>query len=121
MYTIKEASAKVKMSPYTLRYYERAGILPKIVRTPSGNRRFSDADIQWIEMVHCLRSTGMSIARIKRYVDLAAKDDTIEQRRQMMLDHKQITEQKIADLVANLQQINNKIDYYNRALKRPAC
>lgn len=118
MYTIKEVSKKVKISTYTLRYYERAGIFPKIARNSNGNREFSEADIQWINMVHCLRSTGMPIAQIKHYVDLSKNKNSLAQRRQIMLDHKNATEQKISDLADCLQLINDKIDFYDLACKQ---
>lgn len=37
-YTIKEASEKVNLTPYTLRYYEKEGLLPLVGRDSHGNR-----------------------------------------------------------------------------------
>ena len=36
--TIKEVSEKFGITQDTLRYYEKAGILPRIARTPRGAR-----------------------------------------------------------------------------------
>ncbi len=113
-YTIQEVSKKVNLSPYTLRYYERAGLLPSIERDIHGNRSFKDTDIEWINLLHCLRKTGMSISMIRRYVELSLKGtETIQSRRQIMLDHKHGIEEKIAELQQYWELVNNKVQHYN--------
>lgn len=42
---------------------------------------FSDADMQWIQLIECLRNTGMPISEVKNYVELCLKgDETLEER-----------------------------------------
>lgn len=113
-YTIQEVSKKMHISAHTLRYYERAGVLPPIQRDQNGNRRFSDADIEWIAMVYCLRSTEMPISLIKRYVELSYEGDkTIAQRRQIMFDHEQRITKRAAELNRFLEQVTKKVKYYD--------
>jgi MerR family transcriptional regulator, aldehyde-responsive regulator len=113
-YTILEVSKKVNMSAYTLRYYEQVGILPSIERDNHGNRSYKDTDIEWINLLYCLRKTGMPISMIKHYVDLFLKgNETIQNRRQIMLDQKRNIEQKITELYQYLEVVNKKVAYYN--------
>ncbi|NKR09645.1 MerR family DNA-binding transcriptional regulator, partial [Escherichia coli] len=42
MSTIKEISEKTGITPYTLRFYEREGILPSVKRDSSGNRMYDE-------------------------------------------------------------------------------
>lgn len=113
-YTIKQVAQKVELTEYTLRYYEKEGLLPSIERDAHGIRLFKDNDIEWIRLICCLRDTGMSISKIKDYVDLCIEgDNTIELRRQIILNQKTVTEQKIEEMNQHLKMINKKLEYYN--------
>lgn len=46
IYTIKEVSEKTGLSIYTLRYYDKEGLLPFVERSESGIRQFTDADLE---------------------------------------------------------------------------
>lgn len=51
--------------------------------------RFKNIDLGWLQVVCCMRATGMSISYIKNYVDLCIKEkDTLEERRKIMLNQK---------------------------------
>ncbi len=114
-YTIKEVSNKVNLSAYTLRYYEKEGLLPYVQRNKHGNRLFGDEDIEWIGLICCLRDTGMPVAEIKRYVDLCMKgDETVQTRRQIILNQKAFIEKQIEEMQVHLQKINKKLAYYDQ-------
>ena len=68
---IHEVAEQTGLSAHTLRYYERAGLLLPIERAPSGHRRYSDGDVKAIQFLTKLRSAGMPVADIQRYVELA--------------------------------------------------
>ncbi|AGK95798.1 MerR family transcriptional regulator [Clostridium pasteurianum] len=113
-YTIKQVAERVDLTEYTLRYYEKEGLLPSIERDEHGIRQFKENDIEWIRLICCLRDTGMSISKIKDYVDLSIEgDSTIELRRQIILNQKMVTEQKIEGMNKNLDMINKKLKHYN--------
>lgn len=113
-YTIKQVAERVDLTEYTLRYYEKEGLLPSIERDEHGIRQFKENDIEWIRLICCLRDTGMSISKIKDYVDLSIEgDSTIELRRQIILNQKMVTEQKIEEMNKNLDMINKKLKHYN--------
>jgi aryl-alcohol dehydrogenase-like predicted oxidoreductase len=69
-WTIGEAAAKCGLSQYTLRWYERIGLLPAIERGSDGRRRFSDRDLDWLATVTKLRATGMPVRDMQRYAEL---------------------------------------------------
>ncbi|MET0860581.1 MAG: MerR family transcriptional regulator, partial [Microbacterium sp.] len=65
--SISDAAAATGLSTHTLRYYEREGLmLTPVDRASSTHRRYSDADITWVQFLTRLRSTGMPIAGIRR-------------------------------------------------------
>ncbi|GAA0069968.1 MerR family transcriptional regulator [Clostridium sardiniense] len=115
-YTIKEVANKTNLSTYTIRYYEKEGLLPTVSRDKAGNRVFSDDDLEWISIVCCLKNTGMPIKDIKTYMDLKKEgDSTLEVRRTIVTDHKKAVENKISQLMKELKKVNEKVKYYDTA------
>ena len=64
--TIKEVSEKYGVEASTLRYYEKEGIL-SLVPKVNGVRNYTEANLQNIEFVLCMRKAGMNIERLKIY------------------------------------------------------
>ena len=113
MYTIKEVSDRTGLSIYTLRYYDKEGLLPLIKRTPSGIRKFSDNDIAWIGLICCLKNSGMSIDHVKKFMNLCLKgEETAENRKEMLLEHKEHILQQMNELQNSLSTVNYKINHY---------
>lgn len=97
----------------TLRYYEREGLLANVARAESGHRRYSNDDVLWVEVLRCLRDTGMTIDQLRHYCDLGAQGDHTEaERRAMLLDHRARVERQIADRHAALELIDHKLSFY---------
>lgn len=118
-YTIAQVAEKVDLTAYTLRYYEKEGLLPFVERDEHGNRMFKENDIEWIMLIYCLRDTGMSIAEIKHYVDLCVEGNgTIETRRKIIFEHKKLVEQKTEQMKDYLTKINKKLECYDLAISK---
>ncbi len=114
-HTISEVSATTGLTAHTLRWYERIGLLDPVDRSHSGQRRYSDADLNRLAFLGRLRLTGMPVADMLRYVELSrAGDDTLEGRRELLVEHREEVRQKIADLHATLAVLDHKIDLYAR-------
>ncbi|MEM7274864.1 MAG: MerR family transcriptional regulator [Actinomycetota bacterium] len=115
-HTIAEASAATGVTIDTLRYYERAGVLPDIGRTGSGQRAYSDADLDWVVFVRRLRSTGMSMRHIARYTAMVRDGDgTVGQRRRLLEEHRATVAGAIEELTAALDVLDRKIAHYEAA------
>ena len=52
--TIKEVCEKFDITPDTLRYYERVGVIPEVHRTKGGIRDYTDEDVAWVENAICM-------------------------------------------------------------------
>jgi len=112
-YTIKQVSEKTGLSIYTLRYYDKEGLLPLIKRSKSGIRKFSDNDIEWLGLICCLKNSGMSICQIKEFMNLCLKgNETVETRKEILLKHKEYILNQMIQLECSLNTINYKIDHY---------
>ena len=56
--TIAEVSRQFDITPDTLRYYERIGLIPPVPRTKSGIRDYDQTSCSWIEFIKCMRAAG---------------------------------------------------------------
>ncbi|MEM9521319.1 MAG: MerR family transcriptional regulator [Actinomycetota bacterium] len=111
--TPAEMADRTGVSIDTLRYYEREGLLSDVRRAPSGHRRYHLEDVLWVQVLRCLRETGMSIDQLRHYCDLGAQGDpTIAERRRMLLDHRNGVVAKVAELEAALALIDEKLTHY---------
>jgi DNA-binding transcriptional MerR regulator len=112
-YSPAQTVEKTGFSLDTLRYYERIGLLEGIARTTGGQRVFTDDDVAWLAILRCLRDTGMPIAGMRRYAELArGGDETVADRVVLLKDHDRDIEQKITALRAEQRHIRDKIDWY---------
>jgi DNA-binding transcriptional MerR regulator len=112
IYTPGEVADKTGFTLDTLRYYERIGLLSDIARTSGGRRIFTDQDIGWLEILRCLRDTGMPIATMLRYADLARDEQGIAERIALLEEHDLEVDRRIAELQAQREHIRGKIRYY---------
>lgn len=68
-YTIQQVANMTGIPATTLRYYDKEGLLPFLERRSSGYREFSDIDLASLQIVQCLKATGMSVAEMKQFSD----------------------------------------------------
>ena len=64
-YTVKEIAEKMNLTTYAVRYYDNAGLIPYVERTSGNIRLFSDYNLAWLKIVHCLRSTGLPVTEVR--------------------------------------------------------
>ena len=117
MYTIHQAAKLVGLSPYSLRYYEKEGLISHISRDSRGVRAYSEEDIKNIQLFVCLRGTGMSIAQIHDYLALCQEGDaTLSVRREIIKRQEEVTLRQIDALQQQLETIKKKVAYYDALL-----
>jgi DNA-binding transcriptional MerR regulator len=115
--TIKEVAELTGLSPHTLRYYDRMHLFPYVSRSGGNARLFSEADVEWVRLVSCLRKTGLPIADILRYVELCqAGDGTISERAEIVGRQEALVERNLADMEEQLKMIRRKKAYYDGLL-----
>lgn len=114
-FTIKDVSDKLNLSSHTIRYYEKEGVIPRVKRNENGIREYTTTDIQWLELVCCLKETGMPLKDIKKIVRLSLvtnTENTLEERLEILTNHKNKVLEHMKSTEKNLMKINKKIDYY---------
>lgn len=113
--TIAEAANRVGLSPHTLRYYERAGLLEPPSRTEGGLRRYLPEDLEVLRFLHRLRLTGMSIRQIREFTALARQGkSTLTQRKKILELHRISIREQVQSLELNLKIVDLKIELYDQ-------
>ena len=111
--TIAAVSRKYDLTPDTLRYYERIGLIPPVPRTPAGIRNYQEDDCNWIEFIKCMRSAGLPIDVLADYVKLFRQgDETMEQRLQLLQEQRAVLAAHIAEMHTTLDRLDRKIEHY---------
>jgi DNA-binding transcriptional MerR regulator len=116
-YSISEVANELNLTVYTLRYYDKEGLMPFVERTPSGTRLFKESDISALKIIECLKSTGMPIKEIKNFIDWCSDgDSTLQQRYDMFMERKATVETQMEELKKTMELIEHKCSYYKTAL-----
>lgn len=117
-YTIGEVADRMQLSPPTLRYYDKEGLLPFVERSASGIRMFKEADFGCLRIIECLKSTGMSIKEIKQFIDWYMQgDSTLEKRRKMFYERREAVKSQLEAMRTMLDIVNYKCWYYDKAVE----
>lgn len=115
-YTISEVAAWTGLTAHTLRWYERIGLMPHVDRSHTGQRRFTNRDLQWLAFVGKLRLTGMPVASMVRYAELVrAGDHTFAERRELLETTRRDVVSRMAELQDTLAVLDIKISHYGEA------
>lgn len=115
---IKEVCEKYGLTPDTLRFYEKIGLLPRVRRDKNGIRDYSEEDCRWIEFIKCMRSAGIEIEALVRYVKLFQEgDSTLEERKQILIEQRDKLQAKIGEMQKALERLNYKIQVYETHIK----
>ncbi|NUK03002.1 MerR family transcriptional regulator [Streptomyces lunaelactis] len=112
-YTISEVVAFTGLTAHTLRWYERIGLMPHVDRSNTGQRRFTNRDLNWLGFVAKLRLTGMPVADMVRYAELVREGEhTFEARQELLQQTRRDVRSRIAELQDTLAVLDHKIDFY---------
>ena len=111
---ISKFSALTGLSPHTLRYYEKLGLLSHISRNDSGHRSYSSADAEWVRFINRLKVTGMPLKQILTYAQLReAGANTFQQRRLLLEQHRDALQTRIDNDLEHLRALDAKIAFYD--------
>jgi DNA-binding transcriptional MerR regulator len=114
--SISEVARETGVSVYTLRYYEKAGLL-SVPRTANGRRRYGLAEVSAVKFIDQLRRTGMPIRNIREYADLVRfGNDTTDLRMRLLEEHREAVFVDLAEKQRYLTAITQKIDAYRQML-----
>lgn len=101
VFVISVAAELAGMHPQTLRIYERKGLLYPF-RTPGGTRRYSQEDIEQLQLIQDLTSQGLNLEGVKRVLSLQEENRRLKKKLDRLRDKleelEEATEKQLADL-----------------------
>ncbi len=116
-YTVKDVAEKLGMTTYTVRYYDNAELIPGVDRTAGNIRMFSDHNLAWLKLVHCLRMTGLSIDEVRRYIRMCLKgESTIPERAELIFKQEKVLREQLQALNHQMEILKYKKRYYQELL-----
>lgn len=111
--TIAEVSKKYNLTPDTLRYYEKIGLLKNVPRTDTGIRNYDETVCKRIEFVKCMRNAGVEIEKLIEYFLLLEKGkSTVTARKRLLEEQKEKLLEKQTSIKDTLKRLNYKIELY---------
>ncbi len=117
MYTIGQVSEMFDLPISTLRYYDKQGLFPHLLRE-SGIRKFSDNEIEALRVIECLKKSGLEIKDIKLFMKWCAEGSTTYSNRYDLINkQKERVETEIQQLYKTLDMLKFKCWYYTRAME----
>ncbi len=110
---ISDIAKKTGLSIHTLRYYEQIGLLKNIHRNQAGRRVYTRLDLDWLEWIKRLKSTGMPLEQMQEFAQLRLDgEQTLRQRQLLLMHHSQKLKQEIQRLKQELDVVDYKIEFY---------
>lgn len=104
------------ISAYTLRYYEKKGLLV-VQRDQNGCRDYAAADVEWVQFLCKLKATGMLLRDIKKYAQLRyTGTSTIAERLELLIRHQNFVAKEVQKWQQYSVNLQAKIGVYRQQL-----
>ncbi len=100
MLKISEIAAKTGLSPHTLRFYEKHGLIVASERSDSGYRLYSDADVRRAEFIKTARNIGFSLEDIAGLLSIR-----LDKSSHTCQEVTEITRRKLSDVEGRIREL----------------
>lgn len=115
---IREFAEHTGLSAHTLRYYEREGLMGDVGRDENGHRVYGPQDSQWVNFLHHLRETGMSIREMQRYCALRAEgDESLAARLALLERHTEQLARHLREQHEHLARLRETVNVYQSRIR----
>jgi MerR family transcriptional regulator/heat shock protein HspR len=85
VFVISVAAELAGMHPQTLRIYERKGLIDPF-RTPGGTRRYSQEDIERLQLIQEMTAEGMNLEGVRRVLALQEENKRLKRKLDRLRD-----------------------------------
>lgn len=115
--TIGQVAKMMSLPVSTIRYYDKEGMIPNVVKDSNGRRKFDEENIDTLRIIECLKVSGMPLADIKQFIILVKQGDrTLFERAQLFNNLGKTLKHEMEKLEKTLKIIEYKQEYYKEAL-----
>jgi len=116
---IKKVSEIIGLSIDTIRYYERIGVVPPVLRDKNGYRDYQVNDLNWLFLAKSLKTAGLSIESIVEFSNLSQTTGDVHQAQKSLL-HEQLDalNEKLTAMQRTKALLEYKIDTFDEHLAK---
>ena len=115
---IGEVAAQFGLTVPTIRYYDQEGLIPNLQKNESGQRVFTAENIDALQIIECLKDSGMAIKDIKQFMQWVSEgDETLYNRREMFVRLRAQMQEKMNRLQQTMHVLDYKVGYYSKAVQ----
>ncbi len=112
--TIQQVAQRTGLSIHTLRYYERLGLLISVHRLPNGHRRYNESNLQWIDLLKCLRASAMPISEMQHFAEITRQGtSTAHEKRELLEAHRLRVVAQLQEIQHTLTRLDTKIAHFH--------
>ena len=104
-YSIGDVAEEMNLPASTLRFYDRKGLLPFVDRDSAGRRSFKDNDLNFLQVIECMKKCGMTITEIRHFIDLCMQGDVT------LMDRYELLEKEAATVKEQIQTLQDQLDF----------
>ena len=116
--TIAEVGKKYDLTPDTLRYYERIGLISGVPRNHNGIRNYDNRTCDRIEFIKCMRNAGVEIEILIEYIKLFEKGkSTVNQRKHLLEEQREKLLEKQKNINETIERLNYKLKIYDEIVE----
>ena len=117
-FTIRQVARLTGLSEYTLRYYEKVGLIDPVDRDgSSGHRRYDADELARIEALARLRAVGLGIEEMRVLMHSRGHSpETVDTKIALLAAHRNRLDQEIRSLRARKRFVENRIAYWRAVL-----
>ena len=106
----------------TIRFYEKEGLLPVVLRSENNYRRYDQHHVDRIRFIRNCRMLDMSHSEIRMLIELMTEESSqCDQIKQILTEHIDHVEARIAELKQLRQQLANVADHCITEQSTMAC
>lgn len=115
MYRIGELAKQANVTPDTIRYYERTGLMPHVTRSQGGYRLYTDEDLKRLRFIRHARQLGFTLEAIHKllFIRVNPQNHTCQQ-------SKNIVESLLEEVALKLHELE-KIHQSLKRLSDACC
>ncbi|HEY2442655.1 MAG TPA: MerR family transcriptional regulator [Streptosporangiaceae bacterium] len=117
-FTIQQVARLTGLSEYTLRYYEKIGLIDPVDRDDSsGHRRYDGDELTRVESLARLRAIGLGIEEMRVLMHSRGHSpETVDTKIALLAAHRNKLETEIRSLRARKRFTENRIAYWQAVL-----
>ncbi len=110
---IKDAATASGLTPDTIRFYERKGVLPRPPRGPNGYRHYTEEHVATLRLAKGLRELGLPLSDVAPIL-LVAHDGTCREVRESMT---RTFSQALSELDGKIEELGRARDHLSGLLR----